>query len=110
MCLKYRRRLMFKLEVIEWTSNTCQACRLMKDPIKAVNQRMKELLGYEPIREVNSSDNLEEANKARVTSFPTFDLMYAGKVVERKVGAVSIRDLEQMIREEYFKHAEEGNH
>jgi hypothetical protein len=36
--------------------------------------------------------------------------MYAGKVVERKVGAVSIRDVEQMIREEYFKHAEEGNH
>jgi thiol-disulfide isomerase/thioredoxin len=103
---------MFKIEMIEWTSNNCQACKAMRPAIEAVNKRLKDLMGYEPIREVNANEETEEANKARVTSFPTFDMMVNGMRVERSVGTKSIRDLEAMVKQWWNskKDEGEGNH
>lgn len=95
--------------MVEWTNNDCQACKLMKQPIKELNERLKEAMGYEPIKEMNASFYQDEANKAKVMSFPTFDLVVNGKVTDRMTGTVSIRDLQHKIVEAYMKHKASEN-
>jgi thiol-disulfide isomerase/thioredoxin len=88
---------MDKVSVIEWTSDTCTACRSMKGMIDTVNAQYHDHLGYYPIEERNIKDYPEEVIKERIMSLPTFVVKAGDKQRTRYSGTVTIKQLREWI-------------
>src|ERR1700761_4735483 len=78
-------------EVLELTGDHCIHCRNVA-PI--VQRLQREGL---PIRQINVDQNPQEANQYGCSGLPTFLVVMDGKVLDRRLGALSEDELRQMV-------------
>jgi thiol-disulfide isomerase/thioredoxin len=77
--------------LIDFSADWCGPCRQMEPVVQQLSQ-----MGY-PVRKVNVDHEPGLVSQFKVTGFPTFLLVVDGREVDRKVGATSLAELEQML-------------
>jgi thiol-disulfide isomerase/thioredoxin len=77
--------------LLDFWSPQCGPCMSMKPTMHALEQA-----SY-PIREIDTTHDFQTSQQFNVHSIPCFVMLVDGQEVDRKVGATSIQDLEQMF-------------
>lgn len=77
--------------LVEFYTSDCPACRTAK----AIVHNFADVSEV-PVCTLNLADAPEAAEKLRIMSVPTFILFRDGRIVERRIGVQSIRELEKM--------------
>jgi thiol-disulfide isomerase/thioredoxin len=77
--------------LLDFWSPQCGPCMSMKPTMHSLEQA-----NY-PIREIDTTHDFQTSQQFNVHSIPCFVMLVDGQEVERKVGATSIQDLEQMF-------------
>jgi thiol-disulfide isomerase/thioredoxin len=77
--------------LLDFWSPQCGPCMSMKPTMHALEQA-----SY-PIREIDTTRDQQTSQQFNVHSIPCFVMLVDGQEVDRKVGATSIQDLEQMF-------------
>ncbi len=85
-----------EIVLLDFWSPQCGPCMGMKPTMHALEQA-----SY-PIREIDTTRDSQTSQQFNVHSIPCFVMLVDGREVDRKVGATSIEDLEQM-----FEHAKD---
>jgi len=79
--------------VLFFTADWCQSCKGMKNMVKEICSKQKELKLYK----IDIEKSEELAEQFEVKSLPTFILCKEGQEIDRRVGSSSSRDLEKFI-------------
>ncbi len=77
--------------LLDFWSPQCGPCMSMKPTMHSLEQA-----SY-PIREIDTTHDFQTSQQFNVHSIPCFVMLVDGQEVDRKVGATSIQDLEQMF-------------
>lgn len=85
-----------QIVLLDFWSPQCGPCMGMKPTMHALEQA-----NY-PIREIDTTRDAQTSQQFNVHSIPCFVMLVDGREIDRKVGATSIQDLEQM-----FEHAKD---
>ena len=80
-----------QIVLLDFWSPQCGPCMGMKPTMHALEQA-----SY-PIREIDTTHDFQTSQQFNVHSIPCFVMLVDGREVDRKVGATSIQDLEQMF-------------
>src|SRR6478609_2746204 len=80
-----------QIVLLDFWSPQCGPCMSMKPTMHALEQA-----NY-PIREIDTTRDFQTSQQFNVHSIPCFVMLVDGREVDRKVGATSIEDLEQMF-------------
>src|SRR6478609_4597147 len=80
-----------QIVLLDFWSPQCGPCMSMKPTMHALEQA-----NY-PIREIDTTRDQQTSQQFNVHSIPCFVMLVDGQEVDRKVGATSIQDLEQMF-------------
>lgn len=80
--------------LIDFYADWCGPCKMMAPVVEKLAEKYE---GRVKVGKVNSDDEPELAQKFQVMSIPNFVIIKGGKVVDRVIGAVSQKALEEKL-------------
>jgi len=84
-----------KIVLVDFCADWCMPCLMMAPIIEKLSRKFK---GKIKFGRVNVDDNKELAQKFRILSIPNFMIFKNGKIKERFVGTIPLKEFEEKLK------------